>query len=185
MEYSTKQLTQLPSSVTVTRKESFSPDVSKGVFSQATAFVSATLGENFGHVIAEALSVGCPVFVTAPTPWTELILSGAGRIIISDEQAAAELVSRASLTHTNHRTLKPQQLCLPIELRHLRPRFLESPSPSDPPPRQMDPLITVPHGREPVGNHNQGDIAGEGVRCFGNDPLSFSIQCRSGFIKYE
>ena len=34
------------------------------------------MGENFGHVIAEALWVGCPVFVTATALWTELFLSG-------------------------------------------------------------------------------------------------------------
>jgi len=63
----------------VSRKESFTPDASKDIFSQATAFVFPTLVENFGHVIAETLSVGCPVSVTANTPWTELIQSGAGK----------------------------------------------------------------------------------------------------------
>jgi len=101
-----EQLTQLPSSVTVIRKESFSPDASQDIFSQATAFVFPTLGENFGHVIAEALSVGCPVFVTANTPWTELITSGAGQIIISDEQTAAELVTLASLTLAEQKILR-------------------------------------------------------------------------------
>jgi len=103
-----EQLTQLPPSVTVTRKESFNPDVGPDIFSQATAFVFPTLGENFGHVIAEALSVGCPVFVTANTPWTELILSGGGKVIISDEQTATDLVALASMTHADQKELREQ-----------------------------------------------------------------------------
>lgn len=92
------------------RKESFNPDASKDIFSQATAFLFPTLGENFGHVIAEALSVGCPVFVTANTPWTELIQRGAGKIIISDEQTATDLVALASMTREDQMNLRNQIL---------------------------------------------------------------------------
>ncbi|PCJ83881.1 MAG: hypothetical protein COA57_10355 [Flavobacteriales bacterium] len=31
-----------------------------------------TLGENFGHIILESLSVGCPVIISDQTPWKEL-----------------------------------------------------------------------------------------------------------------
>jgi len=44
--------------------------------SPPSVFVLSTLGENFGQVIAEALWVGRPVFVTATTPWIDLFLSG-------------------------------------------------------------------------------------------------------------
>ena len=90
----------------MTRKESFTPDSSKVIFSQATAFVFPTLGENFAHVIAEALSVGCPVFITADTPWTELIQSGAAKTIISDEQPATDLVALAPMTHADQKELR-------------------------------------------------------------------------------
>jgi glycosyltransferase involved in cell wall biosynthesis len=40
-----------------------------------------TLGENFGHVIAEALSVGCPVMVADTTPWSETVRSGGGFVV--------------------------------------------------------------------------------------------------------
>jgi glycosyltransferase involved in cell wall biosynthesis len=103
-----EQLSHLPESVTVIRKDAFNPSASRDIFSRATAFVFPTLGENFGHVIAEALSVGCPVFVTANTPWTELIQCGGGKVIISDEQAATELVALAHLAHSDQQKLREQ-----------------------------------------------------------------------------
>lgn len=93
-----RQLSQMPESVKVHRGEEFTPAESQGIFADSTAFVFPTLGENFGHAIAEALSVGCPVIITPNTPWTNLILSGAGRIIESDEQAADQLRAWADLT---------------------------------------------------------------------------------------
>jgi glycosyltransferase involved in cell wall biosynthesis len=41
-------------------------------FSQYHFFLFPTLGENFGHVIVESLSVGCPVIVSNQTPWSDL-----------------------------------------------------------------------------------------------------------------
>lgn len=40
-----------------------------------------TKGENFGHVIAEALSVSCPVLCADVTPWSELLSSGGGQVV--------------------------------------------------------------------------------------------------------
>lgn len=37
-----------------------------------------TLGENFGYVILEALSAGCPIVVSDRTPWNDLQQRGAG-----------------------------------------------------------------------------------------------------------
>jgi glycosyltransferase involved in cell wall biosynthesis len=37
-----------------------------------------TRGENFGHIISEALSVGCPVLISDKTPWRGLARQGAG-----------------------------------------------------------------------------------------------------------
>jgi glycosyltransferase involved in cell wall biosynthesis len=44
-----------------------------------------TLGENFGHVIAEALSAGCPVLLSDQTPWMDLETRAAGWIIPLDD----------------------------------------------------------------------------------------------------
>jgi glycosyltransferase involved in cell wall biosynthesis len=37
-----------------------------------------TLGENFGHVIVEAWTAGCPVLVSDRTPWRQLASHGVG-----------------------------------------------------------------------------------------------------------
>jgi glycosyltransferase involved in cell wall biosynthesis len=39
------------------------------VFSQYHLFLFPTRGENFGHVISESLSAGCPVLTSDQTPW--------------------------------------------------------------------------------------------------------------------
>lgn len=41
-------------------------------------FFLPTLGENFGHVIAEALSAGLPVLISNKTPWLNLEAKGLG-----------------------------------------------------------------------------------------------------------
>jgi glycosyltransferase involved in cell wall biosynthesis len=45
------------------------------------AAVFPTLGENFGHVIAESLSVSCPIMVSDTTPWTETVRRGGGFVV--------------------------------------------------------------------------------------------------------
>jgi len=41
-------------------------------------FFFPTLGENYGHTIAEALAVGCPVLISDQTPWRNLEAEGVG-----------------------------------------------------------------------------------------------------------
>lgn len=48
------------------------------VFANADLFLFPTLGENFGHVIYEALSAGCPVVTSDQTPWVDLEMRSAG-----------------------------------------------------------------------------------------------------------
>ncbi|AGS35336.1 group 1 glycosyl transferase [Corynebacterium maris DSM 45190] len=52
-----------------------------------------TTGENFGHVIAEALSESCPVMCSENTPWTETLTAGGGVAVApnSPEAWTAEL----------------------------------------------------------------------------------------------
>lgn len=55
-------------------------------FSDYDAFLFPTLSENYGHVIAESLSAGCPVIISDQTPWTPINQSGAGWALeLSDE----------------------------------------------------------------------------------------------------
>ena len=49
-----------------------------GLLERYHFFLFPTRGENFGHVILEALSAGLPVIVSDQTPWRDLAAAGAG-----------------------------------------------------------------------------------------------------------
>jgi glycosyltransferase involved in cell wall biosynthesis len=72
---------QLPSRVRVTYHGELAPEDVREVFSRYDAFVLPTLGENFGHVIAESLSASCPVICSDKTPWTDLLEAGGGMVV--------------------------------------------------------------------------------------------------------
>jgi glycosyltransferase involved in cell wall biosynthesis len=48
------------------------------VFAEHELFLLPTLGENYGHVIGEALASGCPVLISDQTPWRNLEAEGVG-----------------------------------------------------------------------------------------------------------
>ncbi|WP_407571563.1 glycosyltransferase family 4 protein [Deinococcus altitudinis] len=49
--------------------------------SNYSLFLFPTFGENYGHVIYEALSAGCPIVITETTPWHDIEAAGVGKII--------------------------------------------------------------------------------------------------------
>ena len=77
-----------------------------------------TLGENFGHIVPEALAAGCPVVVSDQTPWNEIGRAGAGwvipldspqdwlaaiqEIVDADERRMTQLRTAASLFARTH-----------------------------------------------------------------------------------
>jgi glycosyltransferase involved in cell wall biosynthesis len=79
---------QLPIHVQVTYGgELLSSDLPR-FFSHYDAFVVPTLGENFGHAIAESLSASCPVACSDQTPWTE-VLEGGGGVVVRHQTSEA------------------------------------------------------------------------------------------------
>lgn len=54
------------------------PERVGAIFRQHDLFLLPTQGENFGHVIAEALAAGCPALISNNTPWRNLIAAHAG-----------------------------------------------------------------------------------------------------------
>lgn len=77
-------------------------------FHEHDAFVFPTAAENFGHVIAEALSASCLVLCTPTTPWTERIRHGGGVIIESraPQEWAQEFDRLSGLTADDRRFLR-------------------------------------------------------------------------------
>jgi len=72
---------QLPDRVQVTYQGELAPEQVRETFSKYDAFVFPTLGENFGHVIAESLSASCPIICSDETPWTDVLQAGGGAVV--------------------------------------------------------------------------------------------------------
>mgnify|MGYP002571003559 FL=1 len=51
-------------------------------------FLFPTLGENFGHVIQEALSAGCPCIISNQTPWQDFESKGVGYVFLLENKSA-------------------------------------------------------------------------------------------------
>ena len=57
-------------------------------------FLFPTLGENYGHVIYEALAAGCAVILSDQTPWQDLSQQGCGFVLpLKNSQAFADAIS--------------------------------------------------------------------------------------------
>lgn len=73
-----KAIKNLPDNVSVNYCGLLSHDEVHSVFSKYNAFLFPTFSENYGHVIAESLSVGTPVIISNQTPWNGVNEAKAG-----------------------------------------------------------------------------------------------------------
>lgn len=78
----------LPDNIHAAYKGIVAPDAVIHTFSQYDLFLFPTQGENFGHVIWEALAAGCLVLTSDHTPWHDLAAHGAGWTLPLDDPAA-------------------------------------------------------------------------------------------------
>ncbi|MDQ0673960.1 glycosyltransferase involved in cell wall biosynthesis [Pseudarthrobacter siccitolerans] len=85
------------------------PNEVRGTLAAYDVLLSPTRGENFGHVIAEALSVSCPVLCADVTPWTQVLTAGGGDVVTENTAAgwarAVESYARLSDTERFERRL--------------------------------------------------------------------------------
>jgi glycosyltransferase involved in cell wall biosynthesis len=65
-------IARLPATIKVTYRDTVVHDKVAETMAGYHFFVLPTLGENFGHVVLEAFSAGCPVLVSDQTPWLNL-----------------------------------------------------------------------------------------------------------------
>lgn len=73
-----KEISNLPENIIVNYCGLVSHAEVHGIFSTYDAFLFPTFSENYGHVIIEALTAGCPVIISDRTPWNDLEESKAG-----------------------------------------------------------------------------------------------------------
>ena len=73
-----KEMASLPSHIKVQYHGAVPPERVREIMADHDLFFLPTRGENFGHVIAEALSAGLPVLISDTTPWRDLKAAGVG-----------------------------------------------------------------------------------------------------------
>jgi len=108
---------RLPSNVEAHYHGPAAPDAIPGIFARADAFLFPTLGENFGHVIAEALLAGCPVFLSDRTPWMGLDEAGCGINLAPDdfEGFAQAIGSLSAMPREEREEMRPRAQRFGIE----------------------------------------------------------------------
>lgn len=88
-------INQLPPNVVVNYCGIINHDEIMDVYNEHHVFILPTLGENFGHVITEALIGGCPVIISSNTPWQDLENQGVGwDIDLSNQQFFIEVIQK-------------------------------------------------------------------------------------------
>ena len=76
-----EEMEDLPSNITAQYAGAVKPDDVTDIFRKYDIFLFPTKGENFGHVIFEALSAGCIPIISDQTPWNDLTLNKCGEVI--------------------------------------------------------------------------------------------------------
>ncbi|MFB8368089.1 glycosyltransferase family 4 protein [Pseudarthrobacter sp. NPDC055928] len=79
---------ELPSHIQVTFRGPIAHEKVRETLAGYDVMFFPTRGENFGHVIAEALSVSCPVVCADVTPWTGILEAGGGRVVRHNSSGA-------------------------------------------------------------------------------------------------
>ena len=81
-------LKALPSNVSWAYKGEAAPEKVVEIFSDYDFFLFPTLGENYGHVIYEALAGGCIPIISDQTPWLDFCDKQVGYVLPLDDKKA-------------------------------------------------------------------------------------------------
>lgn len=93
-------LKELPENIKWEYKGLADSDEVPGIWAKYDVFLFPTMGENYGHVIAEAMSGGCVPVISDQTPWMDLNENGCGCVIPLEktEEFTKALEALASLS---------------------------------------------------------------------------------------
>lgn len=80
-----KRIATLPAHITVRMHGALPPDAVSPTFARHDLFAFPTQGENFGHVIFEALRAGTPVLISDQTPWRPDDVGAVTTLPLNDE----------------------------------------------------------------------------------------------------
>ena len=118
---------QLPTNVSANYFGNTHPDQVTSIFSRYDLFFFPTRGENYGHVIAEALSVGTPVLLSDQTPWRELHAERLGwDIPLSENEIFASIIDELSNMTPVDKTMWRKHIKERIVVRLSDPQVFEA-----------------------------------------------------------
>lgn len=105
-------ISKLPSHIKVTYKGEVQPSDVIKTLSKYDFFFMPTKGENYGHVIAEALCAGLPLVVSDTTPWRHLEKIGIGwDISLENLDAFSTVINQlAKMSVDEHREMRKSVL---------------------------------------------------------------------------
>jgi glycosyltransferase involved in cell wall biosynthesis len=79
-------MAQLPGNISTTYLGPIKPQHVDAFLASYDAMLLPTRGENFGHVILEALAAGCPPIISDRTPWKDLKEKGCGWVVPLEDE---------------------------------------------------------------------------------------------------
>lgn len=124
-------ISELPSNVVVTYKGILEHYEVPEIFAKYHGFLFTTFSENYGHVIAEALSQECIVITSDQVPWTDLESENAGWAISLNDRDKY-LLAINTIADLNEEEYKSKILCCrkyaekKLNMNHLVARYIES-----------------------------------------------------------
>ncbi|HEX7118536.1 MAG TPA: glycosyltransferase family 4 protein [Longimicrobiales bacterium] len=103
-----RAIAKMPDNICVRYMGSVPNTEVRSVFASYDVFLLPTFGENYGHVIPEALSVGCPVLISDRTPWRGLERRGVGwDLPLSDREGFVTVLQQlVDMDEAEHATLR-------------------------------------------------------------------------------
>lgn len=104
-------ITELSSNISVSYNGGIESDKVKLLLPNYDFLALTTLGENFGHSIFQAFSVGVPVIISNKTPWGNLFEKGIGwDVALEKKQIVNILLSASNLNTDQHLEMKQKAL---------------------------------------------------------------------------
>ena len=106
-------ISMLPLNIQVEYKGELRPEKVIDTISAYDLFFMPTKGENYGHVIAEALCAGLPLLIANTTPWRNLQELGIGwDFPLNDPYAFSSAIDQLALkTPSEHQKMREKVLC--------------------------------------------------------------------------
>lgn len=105
-----KLMNNMPKNIVVNYNGSVEPDNIPQILSKHDFLFMPTQGENYGHIIAESLSLGIPVIISNNTPWKNLQQKNAGYDIdLNNTQKFTETLDELALLKPHDYNIMSEQ----------------------------------------------------------------------------